>query len=220
MRARLRLALPIVLALSPCAQAQEDLSPGQWRAVVGFIDQMLSTAKSGSDNPYDLDRSLAINVVPHKAISRSTGEICGAGCYDPCRGFNLSVTRQNGRLIQDYSGRRCSTSADFSAWSPDGPIALDRVLRSGPDPDLVQRAASYLVQLAYLPDASGTPDPDQTMEALRAFRGDSGTLPVAGEDITPDDIEALRATVDRSSRSGTCAVPPTARYSACETSAF
>lgn len=220
MRLSRLLAVFLLLAFAPFAKAQEELSSDQWNDVVGFIDQTLGTAKSGSDNPRQLEADLAINVVPQKAVSRSTGEICGAGCYDPCRGFDLSVTREGEQAIFRYSGRRCAVSSDFAQWGPDGPITLDRVLRSGPDPDLVRRAASYLAVLAYLPEGFGKPDANTTLAALRVFRSDAQLRVEDEGDITASDIAALRATVDRSNRKGACAAPSRAKFSACESSSF
>ncbi|KQT69848.1 MULTISPECIES: hypothetical protein [unclassified Aureimonas] len=214
------LAAFLFLFSASTVRAEEELTSDQWSDVVGFVDQTLSTARSGSDNSRSFGRDVAINVVPQKAVSRSTGEICGAGCYDPCRGFELTVTRDDGRAIYEYSGRRCASSADFSTWRSDGSISLDRVRRSGPDPDLIQRAASYLAALAYLPDEFGTPDADRTMAALSEFRRDAQTQQADNGDITPADIGALRTTVERSNRTGTCAAEPRTRFAACGSSSF
>jgi hypothetical protein len=122
--------------------------------------------------------------------------------------------------ISQYSGRRCAASADFSAWRADGPIKLDRVLRSRPDPELVRRATSYLAALAYLPEGFGAPDAAKTMVALREFRNDAELRTSDDGDITADDIAALRSTIKRSNRGTTCSVPARSRFSACETSSF
>ncbi|SJZ55143.1 peptidoglycan-binding domain-containing protein [Consotaella salsifontis] len=196
------------LLVAGSVKAEEPLSDQDWKQVNSYINEIMRTGRSEVAVESPLNASLDVIVTPHKAVSRATGAICSAGCFDPCRPFDLQVVRNKGQTIYEFKGRKCASSQDFAKWENDQPVSLQRVLQlapSGPDHQMIVEAQQLLTELGYYGFRATEKFDSETKAALLEFRADAQ---VSGppDDITSADITEMRRTLSRSRPTGSCPV--------------
>ncbi|MCS0494801.1 hypothetical protein NVS89_06795 [Ancylobacter sp. MQZ15Z-1] len=197
MRARalaLAAALLAALFLPPArlALGQQELSEGERAALRALVGDAVAKGASGRPLAGPLSPRVQATVVPEKAVSRRTGQVCNE-CTEVCRPYRVTLEMDEGLTLLVYAGRSCAVGDGRSflnaRWTD--AVAPTLVERRSPIPEAtLAEAARLLVALRYLP-ASPSP-PLAVMEALDAFRDDAQLGHPSGYRITDADLAALR----------------------------
>lgn len=121
------LAVASLAALPPAARVALDRA----------IADALENARSGSEVPWSSESGYGGHVTVDRAFSRSTGQVCTAGCNDPCRPVDYQVSSTESLTV--FHGLRCRQVEDDGTvrWIVRGNDTITRhmTLVNGVDPN-------------------------------------------------------------------------------------
>ncbi|QIB33719.1 hypothetical protein [Ancylobacter pratisalsi] len=209
------LLLLLVLLPAGLARGQPVLTGEERAALRPLIADAMIKIASGRRLQGPLSVRTQAIIVPQKAVSRRTGQLCNA-CTSLCRDYELTLEMDEALTTLVYQGRACAESRtgffESAKWDDDRPLTLVATRSSISEP-LLAEATQHLTALMYLPTAP-RPPPLAVMRALEQFRDDTQLRRPSGYEISDSDINALRQSSAYLQNAANCPVPR-GRYGIC-----